>query len=129
MPTPGNSLEDLPKDEFLRAGILILNTSLFICDADHDASGEGDMADSSRVAQSKRKIVGQQAIPTTHSNKQVAAERGNTGPRVQASHRLLQLFPSPAHHFPKSASALSGNSVHLSLQEWLPRHVRFCHNK
>ena len=89
MPTLGNPPEDLHTEEFHRAGIIILNTSFSIC----DASDDGDMADSGRVAQSKRKILGQQAIPTTHNNKRVVVERGNTGPRVQVSHRLLRLFP------------------------------------
>ena len=117
MPALRNPPEDLPKEESHRAGIVILNTVLFICDTDHDASGDGDMADSCRAAQSKRKILGQQAIPTTHSNKQVAAERDNTEPFAEVSHRLLRLFPLSAHHFPKPASALSCNLGHLSLQE------------
>jgi len=89
MPTLGNPPEDLHNEEFHKAGIIILNTSLSIC----DASDDGDMADSGRVAQSKRKTLGQQAIPTTHNNKRVVVEWGNTGPRVQVSHRLLRLFP------------------------------------
>jgi len=97
-----------------------LNIPSFICDANHDGV----------VAQSKRKILGQQAIPTIRCSKEVVVvERGNTGPLEPEDHRLLRPFPLPTLHPPKSASALSGNWDHSSPQEWLQLHIRFYHNK
>jgi len=60
-----NPPADVRKSEFHRASFLLLSPSLSTCDADHNGIGDGGMA-----AQSKRKILEQQAIPTTHSNKQ-----------------------------------------------------------